>query len=76
MYRIYCDGLPIYNDRLESLKILNPSVELEENKTGSFVFEIPSNHPYYGAIQKMKSIITLYQDDYLLFRVMLQGPGW
>lgn len=32
MYRLYCDGLPLYNDRLESLKILDPSVELEEKK--------------------------------------------
>ena len=36
MYRVYCDGLPLYNDRLESLTILSPTVELEENKTGSF----------------------------------------
>ena len=78
MYRLYCDGLPLYNDRLESLKILNPSVELEENKTGSFVFGLPSNHPYYGLIHKMKSIITLYQDDYLLFRgrVLDDEIGW
>ena len=78
MYRIYCDGLPIYNDRLESLKILDPSVELEENKTGSFVFGLPSNHPYYRLIHKMKSIITVYQDDYLLFRgrVLDDEVGW
>lgn len=78
MYRLYCDGLTLYNDRLESLKILDPSVELEENKTGSFVFGLPSDHPYYGMIHKMKSIITLYQDDYLLFRgrVLDDEIGW
>lgn len=68
MYRVYCDGVTIFNDRLESMKILNPSLELEENKTGSFTFSMLSNHPYYSRIKKMKSIVNVYQDDYLLFR--------
>lgn len=67
-YRVYCDGLTLYNSKLESLKIFNPSVELEVNKTGSFTFTIYPDHPQYNAIQKLKSIITVYQDDYLLFR--------
>lgn len=68
MYRVYCDGLPIYNDKLEGLKIFSPSLDLELNKTGSFSFTIYPDHPYYGSIQKLKSIITVYQEDYLLFR--------
>lgn len=78
MYRVYCDGLTLYNDRLENLQILNPSLELEENKTGSFVFTVPAAHPYYQMIGKMKSIITVYQDDYLLFRgrVLDEETGW
>lgn len=68
MYRVYCDGLTLYNSNLESLKIFNPSVELELNKTGSFLFTIYPDHPQYNAIQKLRSIITVYQDDYLLFR--------
>lgn len=68
MYRVYCDGLPIYNDKLEGLKIFSPSLDLELNKTGSFSFTIYHDHPYYGSIQKLKSIITVYQEDYLLFR--------
>lgn len=78
MYRVYCDGLTIYNDRLENLKILNPAVELEENKTGSFTFGLLPDHPHYGLIRKLKSIITVYQDDYLLFRgrVLDDTIGW
>lgn len=78
MYRVTCDGLTLYNDRLENLQILNPSLELEENKTGSFVFTVPAAHPYYQKISKMKSIITVYQDDYLLFRgrVLDEETGW
>ncbi len=78
MYRVYCDGLTLYNDRLENLKILNPTVELEENKTGAFTFGILTDHPNYQMIRKLKSIITVYQDDYLLFRgrVLDDTIGW
>ena len=68
MYRVYCDGLTLYNSKLENLKIFNPSLELELNKTGSFQFTLYPQHPQYSHIQKLKSIITVYQDDYLLFR--------
>lgn len=78
MYRVYCDGLLLYHSKLENLKIFNPSVELELNKTGSFEFTIYPDHPYYGLIQKLKSIITIYQDDFLLFRgrVLDDEVGW
>ena len=47
MYRVYSDGQLIYHSNLENLKLLNPSLELELNKTGSFLFTIyPSNHFY------------------------------
>lgn len=68
MYRVYCDGALLYHSKLESLKIFNPSLELELNKTGSFVFTVYPDHPQYGRIQKLKSIITVYQGDYLVFR--------
>lgn len=68
MYRVYCDGLTLYNSNLESLKIFSPSVELELNKTGSVLFTVYPDHPHYSFIKKLKSIITVYQDDYLLFR--------
>jgi len=78
MYRVYCDGSLLYHSKLESLKIFSPSVELEENKTGSFDFTIYPDHPYFSRIQKLKSIITVFQDDYLLFRgrVLDEEAGW
>lgn len=78
MYRVYCDGLTLYNDRLENLRMISPALELELNKTGSFSFGLYANHPYYGLLHKMKSIITVYQDDYLLFRgrVLDEQIGW
>lgn len=78
MYRVYCDGSLLYHSKLENLKIFSPSVELEENKTGSFDFTIYSDHPYFSRIQKLKSIITVFQGDYLLFRgrVLDEEIGW
>ena len=78
MYRVYSDGLLLYHSKLENLKIFNPSVELEVNKTGSFQFAIYPDHTRYNLIKKLKSIITVYQDDYLLFRgrVLDDEVGW
>lgn len=68
MYEVYCDSFLLYSSTIENLKIISPRVELEDNKTGSFSFTIYPDHPYYEMIHKMTSIITVYQDDYLLFR--------
>jgi hypothetical protein len=53
---------------LDSYKIIDPSLELELNKTGTFDFIIYPNNPNFGKLRKMKSIITVYQNDYLIFR--------
>lgn len=78
MYRVYCDGSLLYHSKLENLQIFKPSIELEVNKTGSFEFTVHQDHPYYGLIRKLKSIITVYQDDFLLFRgrVLNDEVGW
>lgn len=78
MYRVYCDGLLLYHSNLENLKIFNPSIELEVGKTGSFEFTIYPDHARYSLIKKMKSIITVWQDDFLLFRgrPLDEETGW
>lgn len=68
MYKVYSDSYLIHSDAIDALKINNAKVELEVNKTGAFEFTIYPDHPYYSTIKKLKSIITIYQDDYLLFR--------
>ncbi len=68
MYKVYCDGYRIYDARFEKLKIFNAIVELELNKTGSFVFDIYPDHPKYGVLRKLKSEITVWQDNLLIFR--------
>ena len=78
MYRVFCDGALIYHSKLSSMAIYNPSLELEVNKTGSFEFTIYPDHPRYDLIRKLKSIVTVYQDDELLFRgrVLEEESGW
>lgn len=78
MYRVYCDGYLLYHSKLENLKIFNPSLELELNKTGSFEFSIHQDHPYFHLIKKLKPIITVFQDGYMLFRgrILDDDVGW
>ena len=78
MHRVYCDGKLLYHSNLESLKIFDPSLELELNKTGSFVFTVYPDHPRYSLVKRLKSIIEVFQDDYLLFRgrVLDEEVGW
>lgn len=68
MFMVYCDGQLLYHSGLDSMQIGNPNLELEVNKSGSFTFTLYPTHPRYGMPEKLKSIITVYQDDYLLFR--------
>ena len=68
LYKLYCDNFLLYHSNLENLQILDASAELELNKSGKFDFLMPFNHPYYSQVKKLKSIIRLYQDDYMLFR--------
>ena len=68
MYKIYCDDTLIYDSTLEDYVISKGVIKKEINKSGSFVFTIYSSNPYYNAIQKMKSIITVYRGEELIFR--------
>lgn len=68
MYKVYCDGERIYDARFEDYQIFNATVELELNKTGSFVFDIFPDHPKYGVLRKLKSEIIVLQDNLLIFR--------
>lgn len=78
VYKLYCDDNLLYHSNIENLKIQNASVELELNKAASFDFELQQDHPYYSRVERMKSILRLYQDDYLLFRgrVLDEEMGW
>ncbi len=67
MYRVLCDGLPIYDLRDEELVLLDPKVTLEVNTAGSFDFKLPPGHPQYNLPQKMKSLVEVWHDDEQIF---------
>ena len=67
MYRVLCDGLPIYDLRDENLVLIDPKLDLEVNKAGSFSFKMPPQHPQYELPQKMLSFIQVFQDDEEVF---------
>ena len=78
MYKVYCDNFLLYADSHKDYKVVSPKLELEVNKAGKFEFSIYPNHPHYGLIRKMKSIIRVLHNDILVFRgrVLNSEKGW
>ena len=78
MYKVYCDEYLIHDTRISNLDIISPKLSLELNKTGTFTFTIYPSHPYFDKLKKLKSVIKVYQDDYLLFRgrILNDTQGW
>lgn len=67
MYRVLCDGLPIYDLRDEELVLFDPKAILEVNTAGSFDFKMPPKHPQYDIIKKMRSCVEIWHDEEQLF---------
>lgn len=70
MYTICVDGEVLYSPNLanEGYAVINPKLTVELNKAGSLTFLLPPNNVMYASIQKLKSIITVMQDDEEIFR--------
>jgi hypothetical protein len=68
MYKIYADSTLIYDSTSEDYKIGKGSITLETNKSGSFTFSIYPDHFYYDNFVKLKTVITVYKSDKIVFR--------
>ncbi len=68
MIQVYVDGVLFFDPRLPEYQLENPAISLELNKTGQFTFTLYPDHPGYGAIQKLKSIVEVQKDGAVLFR--------
>lgn len=68
IYQVKCDEYLLLDTRLSDYKIYNPKVKLALNKVGEFSFSIYPSHEYFDKLQKMKSIISVYQNDKLIFK--------
>ena len=70
MYVILIDGQVLYSPNLinEGYSVLNPKLTTEVNKSGSLEFIVPPSNPRYDDIQKLKSIVQVFDNDEELFR--------
>lgn len=68
MYKIYADTTLIYDSTLDDYKIGKGSISLETNKSGSFTFSVYPNHFYYDKFVRLKTVITVYKANKIVFR--------
>lgn len=70
MYTIYADGEALYSPHLvnDGYGVLSPKLTVELNKSGSLSFILPPSNVRYDSIQKLKTIITVMQDNEEIFR--------
>lgn len=68
MYKILCDGKPLFNPKYPEYTVGSPSLTLETSKAGSLSFSIYPNHPNYNEIQKKLSVITVLENDTVIFK--------
>jgi phage minor structural protein len=68
MYKIFADGVLIYDSTIEDYKLGKGVISLETNKSGSFVFSIYPDHFYYDKFIKLKTVITVYKSNKIVFR--------
>ena len=68
MYKVKCDGYPLLDLRKEDYILVNPKVKVETNTIGEGSFTIYKNHPYYGKLKKLKSVIEVSDEIGVIFR--------
>lgn len=67
MYEVYLDEKLLYKAGDENQVILDSKLELSDNCSGSFEFELPKINLLYNEIKMLSSIITVKKGDRLLF---------
>ena len=68
MYKIYADSVLIYDSTIDDYKIGKGQVSLETNKSGSFVFSIYPDHPFYDNFVRLRTVVTVYKGNRIIFR--------
>lgn len=58
----------LYDPRSPDLKLISPKCTMAKNKAGLLTFCVPSAHPYANKTAKLDTVITLWQDNEILFR--------
>lgn len=68
MYTIFADEQLIYTPNVEELILYHISLNLEDNTAGTLTFSVISAHPYFTYLEKLKTIISVYRDDKIIFK--------
>lgn len=67
MYKVFCDDQLLYLPGDQELVIFNTKLELADNKSGSFEFDIPAVNPMYDKMKKLTSVIRVEKDGDSIF---------
>ena len=59
MYKVFCDDQLLYLPGDQELVIFNTKLELADNKSGSFEFDIPAVNPMHDKMKKLTSVIRV-----------------
>lgn len=70
MYKIFANNSIIFDDvaPLQSLKLIEPRLVLEENAAGSLTFTVPPDHVAYNSLECMTTELIVTQDDIEIWR--------
>lgn len=66
----------LYDPRSPDLKLISPTCKMAVNKAGLLTFSVPLTHPHTGKIAKLDTVVTLWQDDAILFRGRALNDEW
>ena len=70
MFRVYADGVSIFDPANKSLTLHSPKVSVEVGKAGSFQFIIPPTNEHYDDINQLfTSIVVEYENDTTPFEI-------
>lgn len=67
-FYIYADGDVLYTLADPDYYLVNPKLTLELNQIDSLDFTLPSTHPLYSGLSKLKTTIEVRQGKEVLFR--------
>lgn len=67
MYKVTADNITIHDLILET-ELIEPVVTLEESKAGTFRFDIAPENPGYDILERLKTVVSVYDENDLIFR--------
>lgn len=66
-YQVYLDGNLMHSPFIDGLQIYDPVLNLAQNAISNFEFNIQIDHPYYSNIARMKSKVTVLDNNQVKF---------